>query len=272
MMGHKPIALVKMDTGSEDVIAYACGKCGTVAAGIGKGSNMFHDMADAKAFAERHCGPWTCEKCGAEHNRSYQPTCNKCFHQGLAEYSAKRERELFEKAEKVPAASYDGPVYWDGSSYNDGFFASLDDLLDWCACEDDKPPDYVWPCYIGHPSVDFDAACESALCDTYEGAELDAEDELREFLKQWNAKQTSEIWEPRHNHALIIEYPCDVDEEEKSEMRRHAETFTCPKCGATPGVQCIHPANDDLGVTCPVVCHAERNALAEVGVTVAEDA
>lgn len=34
-------------------------------------------------------------------------------------------------------------------------------------------------------------------------------------------------------------------------------------CGADSGVQCVHPANDDPEVTCPVVCHAERVALRE---------
>ncbi len=46
-------------------------------------------------------------------------------------YSERREQELFEKAEKIKAANWDGWVFCDGASYNDGYFPNIDEFLEW---------------------------------------------------------------------------------------------------------------------------------------------
>ena len=195
-MSKKPIALVNQDDPSK-VIAYACGECGAVV-----GVNKLTEE-QAKGLAANHCGPWTCEKCGTEHDRSYQPTCRVCFDRVNNERRAKQEAARFDKAEKITA--HDGPVY---SEEFDQFFADVDDMLDWCACEQVMPPDYVWPCSVSYPSLMMDDVCDMALrehMDSNVEGELEAQKELADFLDEWNAKQTSELWEPRYGQVVVAE-------------------------------------------------------------------
>jgi hypothetical protein len=198
MTQKPPIALVNADK-PDEVIAHACGKCGVVAGSVREHGERSEEVA------RFHCGPWTCEKCGAEHDRSYQPVCSKCFHENLSRRRAEQEENAFKKATKVPASEHDGPVYWEGAGCSEGFFSSLDDLLDMCADQEIEPPKYVWPCIVIHPQLRFEDLQEQALDDHSEGCELDAEDELREFLDQWNAKQTGESWEPIYYKVLMLE-------------------------------------------------------------------
>lgn len=197
MENKTPIPLVNAEK-TDEVIAYACGKCGLVV-----GSVLEHGDR-AKVEAETHCGPWICQECGAEHKRRHQQTCDPCFRARLTKRDKEREAAAFEKAERVTPKDYSGPVFWDGGGCNDGFFATGDELEDWCACEEIPLPPYVWTCRTINPSLDFVSLCEQALDDQYEDCELDAEDELKEFLEKWNAKQTSETWEPNYKRVVIL--------------------------------------------------------------------
>jgi hypothetical protein len=197
----KPIKLVNPEK-PDEVIAYACGKCRLVVAGIGKGPGMFFKEADAIAFAKRHCGPWICEKCGAEHDRKNQPTCRKCFDEAWAERCAKKEAERFEKAEKV--TEYDGPVFCEVAGSGDGFFHSVQDLIDHCECEDIDVPSYAWTCTVIHPQLDIDDACDRVLDEHHESCSFIGMDELRAFVEEWNKLQSDETWEPDYSRAVLI--------------------------------------------------------------------
>jgi hypothetical protein len=196
-----PIALVNADK-PDEVIAYACGKCGWVVAGIGKGPGMFAMERDAISFAVRHCGPWTCEKCGVEHDRAHQPTCRECFNKAWAKKRADKEKERFEKAEKV--TEYDGPVFCEAAGTGGEFFSTVQDLIDHCECEDVDVPSCAWTCIKKHPQIDIESMCEQALDEHHEGCELDDVEELEAFIKQWNAKQTGESWEVDYSKAVMI--------------------------------------------------------------------
>jgi hypothetical protein len=190
-----PFALVKQDA-PEKVVAWVCGECGVVA-----GSTITHGDG-AKLMAEKHCGSWLCVDCGAEHDRHYQDRCNKCWTAHHSKIQVKKEAAMFADAEHVAAEDWDGPVYTDASNYNEGFFRDLDDLYD--NIEEDERPSYVWTCTTMHPSLDAEALLESALEETHEDCELDATDELKDFIDRWNDQQTAETWWADHKKAVVL--------------------------------------------------------------------
>jgi len=188
----KPIALVKQ-TNPDEVVAYACGSCGTVV-----GTAKSHG-SNAQGMAERCCAPPACQQCGAVHDRKHRLFCGPCE----VAREAAREARRFAAAEHIPASDYDGPVYWDGTG-NDGYSPSVADLLDWFADEETEPPAYVWACSVRHPSLDADDLLEHALDDHHEDCDLDAVDELRAFVARWNAQQTDETWDVDVTCAVLL--------------------------------------------------------------------
>lgn len=179
------IYLVKKDNPAE-VVAYACGKCGTVTGTV-------------ESVATDHCAPKMCTKCGKVREYSSYLLCNEC----RAMKDAEAEAERFDRAEKV--TDWDGPVYDPNcGGCQDGYFQSVDDLLDHYADDDAGPPAYVWATTMTHPSLDADSLMDQALDDTYDGCTLDAEDELVEFIGRWNDKQSCEIWWEDKSKAVVI--------------------------------------------------------------------
>lgn len=201
MIHKKPISLVNAEK-PEEVIAYACGKCGEVCAGIGKGPGMFHAESGFD-FAKRHCGPWICKTCGEEHDRKHQPTCRKCFDEAWAKKCAEKEAKRFEKAEKI--TEYDGLVYCEVASSGDGYFHSVQDLIDHCECEDIDVPSYAWACTAFKPQINVVDMFEQALDEHHEGCELDCTEELAKYVEQWNAKQTGTSWMTDYSRAVLID-------------------------------------------------------------------
>lgn len=87
-----------------------------------------------KRIAESCCGDRFCD-CGNKIEERYYTVCTKC--RKVAD--AKREREKFEKAEKV--TEWDGFV-WDGSDY----YPDIGELIERYS-DDERPlPEYVWTC------------------------------------------------------------------------------------------------------------------------------
>jgi hypothetical protein len=170
---HDPIALCKK--GSDEVVAYACGKCGVVAASV-----LTHGEAALQEAVE-HCGPWFCDKCGSEKRSRFN--CWHCIDVGVKE----REREQMDKAVDV-TTTYDGPVH-DG---DDAFWSSPD-----AASDDIDGPTWMYACDELRLSLDASRILEMALEgehheDAYE--HIVGEKELQEFLDSWCAKQTLVTW------------------------------------------------------------------------------
>jgi hypothetical protein len=97
----EPIVLVDRDEPGK-ILAYACGVCGLVV------SSPRRDGDQAERIAREHCGPSMCA-CGREVQR-HRTACREC----VAEHEAQRDRERFEKAEKLDPDTYTGPVWLDG--------------------------------------------------------------------------------------------------------------------------------------------------------------
>ena len=89
--------------------------------------------------ANKCCQPYTCSTCGKE-CRQYWTICDACN-------EAKTEAvevERFEKAEKV--AEWSGWVYSDGLGFNNGYFDSVEELVNHCEDEAIDLPPYAWTC------------------------------------------------------------------------------------------------------------------------------
>lgn len=107
------------------------------------------------------------------------------------------EAEMFEKAEKINASDYSGPVFVENgpasrtmTTDGDGdYHESVTALLD--ACRDDgvEPPAFAWACTRDVPHTSADDVIKQALEEHYDGAgdALTPEhiDNLQEFLNRW---------------------------------------------------------------------------------------
>jgi len=128
--------------------------------------------------------------------------CDACRERRAAE----REQALFDKAIKVSADSYDGPV-WDGVDY----FSDIADMLDVYACGGCKPPSYVWACTKSRLSLDASEIIDDAL-EAQEHHE-DARDqlvdlgELQMALDEWCGRQTLESWFADYKVAVVLPQP-----------------------------------------------------------------
>ena len=168
-----PIELCKR--GTAEIVAYACGTCGSVV-----GSTLVHGDA-AHAIAATHCGPWICRVCGVEHDWSHQTICHDCWAKSRAEREAERDAKCFATATKLSAAEYDGWV----SDGDEGFWSSVEDALD-----------------------HYDGVIEHALEDHYEDAadQIDDTDvaRLQVALDAWCESIGIESWETDYSRAVRL--------------------------------------------------------------------
>lgn len=189
-LGNKePIPLCRQ--GTDEVIAYACGKCGTVT------SSVRNHGDEALQLAEDHCGPWWCTKCGEEKTRF---NCWNCINAASRERdknaSRERDKKRLEEAEDV-TASYSGPV----SDDNTHFWPAPEEA----ACDIDAPA-WLYTCTVSRLSLDARNILESALEDHHDNAweELLGEDELQKLLDAWCEKQTMETWTTDYSRKVYV--------------------------------------------------------------------
>lgn len=134
-----------------------------------------------RKLAEECCAQKFCEDCGKElRPRWHSNICEPC-----------RIERLFTKAKKLTPEQWDGWVQKDGYGYNEGYFESVDDLLECCKDEGIEPPDWVFCCGSIDHKLDADNILDDMLVDAYEDAReaLVDEEELYQFIEAWNAKQ-----------------------------------------------------------------------------------
>lgn len=179
----------------EPVNVWVCGECGKV------GWN--------KDAAERCCAPHTCKTCGKEEPMS---ECRECSD---ARY-AQKERERFEKAEKV--TTWDGWVFCDeGFGYQDGYFESVEDLLDYLSDQNadfEEPlltPEYCWTCeprqFVAVDAEDIYERIENdeAAYEEFERGSLNGTDELEAALRAFEKANESIVsYHPDYSKALIL--------------------------------------------------------------------
>lgn len=173
-----------------NVYIWACSKCGYTA-------------GDEKT-AEKCC---RCLTCGKELNRRIVGDCDDCWR----EKDAKREAERIAKAEKLE--KWDGWVFYDGATNgNDGYFESLDDLVDWLESEGIDPdnwPEYVFCCkVVPFPAVDLDDIVDRIMDELpvgYEREHLVGLDLLEEAINDFNESNKHLIsYEPDYTKVVRV--------------------------------------------------------------------
>lgn len=175
--------------GSDTVVAHACGKCRRVA----------HD----ERMARQCCEPILCE-CGATCRRGWT-ACDDC----LDRKAQARERNRFEKAEKVSWRDYDGPVYWERPCGD--YWSTATDFVDELACDSppsDCPP-YVWACTRYGLTMDAQGIVHNQL-ERQEHHEDAADwivgiDELQTAMDDWLNKQSVESWAVDYTRAVLLD-------------------------------------------------------------------
>lgn len=180
----------------------------------GKTAGIYHCekcriVKRTKAEADQCCAPVKCADCGSENVPKYYTVCDACRHKKEAD----REAERFAKAEKV--TEWSGAIYSDGRGWNEGFFANVEDLEDWLACEEEDDgsqpdrPEYVWTC-DDKPfcQLDYDHIIENAIQEAYEDWEPDSitgADALKAAIEAFNEANKEHVsWEPNYKRALLL--------------------------------------------------------------------
>lgn len=186
---------------------WVCGKCHHLRGGSA-------ERADGREEAESCCRPKCCPDCGAELPplRSGWIRCSSC--QGKRDQA----QTLARQAAAETVADWDGWVYWDGHGTNDGFFESLDELLDWHADEVDDHedaaplPEFVFCCRtIPFRKVDVGDIKERCVEDSFDGAEaqLQGLTELAAALEAFNAANVLLVsYEP--DWKRVVRVPLEV--------------------------------------------------------------
>lgn len=157
--------------GHDDVVAYACGKCGTVAA--------------TATHADRCCVPHTCSVCGGPTERSWLK-CREC----RDKESTAKDQQLYDAATKVPLSDYDHEYvclhpYGDETSYR-----LVDDVVtdNEEAPDDAEHVDWAWACSVlPWPRLNAQDMMEAALEDEHpeDAIEWLDIDELQKLLDHW---------------------------------------------------------------------------------------
>lgn len=194
-----PIPLTKQ--GTNEVILYACGRCGHV-----HNPRIYSGPKDkALPFAEfqatKCCETNVCKDCGAKlrHRRErFRTRCVVC--------STKPRQEPSEILDEIPDG-YNGMFYWNGEYYQD---------LEYLECDYDPEdmPEYVYlttackfrPLDIGdmldnHLEGDLPDNCDSA-CDLLSGF-----DELYDAVKKFNETNAGVVISYFQDHKRAVRVP-----------------------------------------------------------------
>lgn len=187
---------VGIDVGYLKTKNFACGKC--------------HRVYPTYELAETCCKPVTCSICGKvierEQHRNKDHTC-LYYVDGDLEKPMCSECYSRKLDEKVPIVEYKGGPVYDGD-----FYESMEDYLD---CMDgEELPEFVMECEekpvpkIDINRIEEDLVEQLSFEDSYDAlCQYKDLDELREFINNWNKKQTRTYWECTGNKVRV---PKDV--------------------------------------------------------------
>lgn len=218
-MTTEPIALVKL--GGSEVVAFACGECGTVVGSV----KLNGSVEAAFKAAKVHCA---CPLCDGKMDGTKTAICETCTRDHRAADQAKHaqlEVKRFAKAKRVSDATVSGEtwIYDPTESYGNDGYAHLEDFIEEVMEQDldeVERPKYVWLCTSDTPSIEpvhfvermVEDACEEAHEDAYD--QLVGVPELLEtltpILEAWNRKQTTRTWQVDYETAVLLDSLKDV--------------------------------------------------------------
>ena len=139
----------------------------------------------------------------------------KCWDEEQCRSRLETRQFRFEKAIKIDAKNYNGWVYHEGSGYNEGFFESIEDFIDWWYCEyenmdgklEQELPDYVWACNeVQFSAPDFERIIEWSCEDKWEDMPnyINGKKELQEALDKFQeANKDLKSYDPDFTRAIV---------------------------------------------------------------------
>jgi hypothetical protein len=174
---------------------FYCGKCRCV--------------ARSQAAAEQCCQNRKCSKCGKDTGSQLKLVCDTC----QAVKFLTQEAERFAKADKI--TEWSGWVFCEGFGYHDGYFESIEDLLDFLDDEDNKRQDgesgvtYAWACEADQiVNVSLDDILQNIEADAYEGFDSETLKGLPEFkaaIAAFNLANAGELsYTPDYSKAILL--------------------------------------------------------------------
>lgn len=152
-------------------------------------------------LATKCCRVRTCDSCGTVLQSRYKVKCDGCFRVELS----RKDRELFEKAEKIREADGTGMLY---SEYPiEGYYESSDDLMVACDESGEERPRYAWVCNKRHfVKVDWDRILEDIFENGFEDVDEDDLAGVEDFRKAIDAFEAANretyVWEPDYKRAV----------------------------------------------------------------------
>ena len=169
--------------------------------------------------------PKTCA-CGKTVEDKYSTICSVCQRNQWNREAEAKERLRFERAVKLTEAEYDGPVFNDAISWNNGYFRDTGELHDMLTDEDliedltdgfpeaFKPPAFAWACHdrpICHLSLSdiLEQACQEEPED-WDSADLEGTEDLQKALDVFNElNKKQEVWTPDYKRVIILDVKTD---------------------------------------------------------------
>lgn len=198
-----PKKLVVEDTGA--LVAFACPKCGLLF--ILSKTETEEGKEEKAREASAHCVK-QCH-CGKPLESHYRLHCADC----RDSLEAARERARFMAATKLTIEEYpDHPVFWAGHSGDmngDGYFSSVDLLLDHCEDQAVDVPEYVWACTRHDLKLDVGSILQDAL----EQQDMDpdsaniptpAGERLQAFIDVWLKELGVHSWFEDRSRAVVL--------------------------------------------------------------------
>lgn len=168
-----------------------------------------HIVYQTQNAAEACCRPAVCESCGQEMDKPKSwHKCDKCRDAAFESGRVAKESERFAAAKKVTA--FDGWVYCEYiDNHNDGFFESLEQLIDFCQDEEEIMPDYCWSCNaVSFVNLDISNALEDIEQNGYEdfdASDCKGLDTLQAAVKVFNeANRNTVKYEPNYDLAVML--------------------------------------------------------------------
>lgn len=174
----------------KEVKAWKCEKCS---------SYYFSKTVADDCCKDKPIAIKTCRVCGCV-VEGHRVICQICL-----------EQERFAKAKKVKYSEYEVGYLWDEDT--DSYFRDKESLeekyLDDAEDSEDKLipefPAWCYGCTEIPFHVDIDGAIENALENMYEDFnDIDDEDGLRDFVKEWNAKQNGMTYETDYKTVVLL--------------------------------------------------------------------
>lgn len=179
---------------------WVCGECGIIQA------HQYNqaDPNDQKNRAENCCKIPKCE-CGKNIETNYYTKCDSCRSQ---EENARNEKRLRE-AEEVDFT--DSWIYCEGYGRNEGYFESVDALLEWIEDnekEESHPiPEFVHVCSrIDFKGIDmYDVVSNKLESEFHEDAIDDLDiDGLQKLVDEWSKTNKTHSWQPDYKKKIKV--------------------------------------------------------------------